>query len=119
MAPREAPPGGAFDDSAVAYVDEWKQLGVNELPYGIKLSDSEFMEAVSTLVAQGRNRQVRTYSCIFSVMVWDKTPTYAKQRWKDAHDRIIESSFSAYTVRDLEWKGAGSQSSNGISFPGN
>ena len=43
-------------------------------------------------------------------MVWDKTPDHAKKRWKDAHDRIIEGSFSAYTVRDLEWKGVGARS---------
>ena len=105
MAPRTAPPGGAFDDGGGPYADEWKRLRIEELPYGKRLSDNEFIEAVRALVAQGRNRQVRTYECVFSVMVWDKTPDHAKKRWKDAHDRIIESSFSAYTVRDLEWKG--------------
>ena len=105
MAPRTAPPGGAFDDGGDPYADEWKRLRIEELPYGKRLSDNEFIEAVRALVAQGRNRQVRTYECVFSVMVWDKTPDHAKKRWKDAHDRIIESSFSAYTVRDLEWKG--------------
>ena len=103
LAPRTAPPGGAFDDGGGLYVGEWKRLHIDELPYGKELSDDEFTEAVSDLVAQGRNRQVRTYECVFSVMVWDKTPDYAKKRWKDVHDRIIEGSFSAYTVRDLEW----------------
>ena len=103
LAPRTAPPGGAFDDGGGLYADEWKRLHIEELPYGKELSDNEFTEAVSDLVAQGRNRQVRTYECVFSVMVWDKTPDYAKKRWKDAHDRYIEGSFSAYTVRDLEW----------------
>ena len=69
------------------------------------LNDKEFIEAINPLVAQGRNRRVRTYERIFSVMVWDKTPDQAKKRWKDARDRIIESSFGAYTVQDLEWKG--------------
>ena len=46
-------------------------------------------------------------------MVWDKTPVHAKKRWKDAHDRIIEGSFSAYTVQDLEWKGIESGSAGG------
>ena len=105
MAPRTAPPGGASDDGGGSYADEWKRLRIAELPYGSKLSDDEFIEAVSALVARGKNRQVRTYGCVFSVMVWDKTPDHAKKRWKTAHDRIIESSFSAYTVRDLEWKG--------------
>ena len=103
LAPRTAPPGGAFDDGGGLYADEWKRLHIDELPYGKELSDNEFTEAVSDLVAQGRNRQVRKYECVFSVMVWDKTPDHAKKRWKDAHDSIVEGSFSAYTVRDLKW----------------
>jgi len=105
LAPRTAPPDGALDDGGGLYADEWIQLQIDELPYGQELSDDEFNDAIGNLVAQGRNRQVRTYECVFSVMVWDKTPDHAKRRWKDAHDRIIEGSFSAYTVRDLEWKG--------------
>ena len=103
--PRTVPPGGAFDDGDGLYADEWKRLHIEELPYGRALSDNEFNEAVSDLVALGRNRQVRTYECVFSVKVWDKTPDEAKKRWKDAHDGVIERSFSAYTVRDDEWKG--------------
>ena len=68
------------------------------------MSDNEFAEAVSDLVAQEKNRQVRTYECVFSVRVWDKTPSEAKKRWKDVHDRLIEGLFNAYTVQDLEWK---------------
>ena len=113
LAPRRAPPGGAFDDSGGTYSDEWNRLHIEELPYGKKLSDNEFTKMVRDLVEQGRNRQVRTYECVFSVMVWDKTPDHAKKRWKDAHDRIIEGSFSAYTVRDLEWKGVESWSTGG------
>ena len=105
LAPRMPPPGGAFDDGGGLYADEWKRLQIDELPYGKRLSDNEFTEVVGDLVAKGRNRQVRTYECVFSVMVWDKTPDHAKKRWKDAHDRIIEGSFGAYTVRDLVWKG--------------
>lgn len=103
--PRTAPPGGAFDDGDGLYVDEWKRLHIEKLPYGRALSDNEFNEAVSDLVAQGRNRQVRTYECVFSVLVWDKTPDDAKKRWQYAHDRVVEGSFSAWRVRDDEWKG--------------
>jgi len=105
LAPRTAPPGGAFDDGGGPYADEWKRLHIEGLPYGKNLSDNEFTQVVSDLVAQGRNRQVRTYDCVFSVMVWDKTPDHAKKRWKDAHDHLIEGVFGAYTVQDLEWKG--------------
>ena len=104
LAPRTAPPGGALDDGGGLFVDEWKRLHIDELPYGKALNDNEFIQAVRHFVVQGKNRQVRTYECVFSVMVWDKTPGHAKERWKDAHDRVIEGSFSAYTVRDLEWK---------------
>ena len=103
--PRTAPPGGAFDDGDGLYVDEWKQLHIEKLPYGRALSDNEFNAAVSDLVAQGRNRQVRTYECVFSVLVWDKTPDDAKKRWQYAHDRVVEGSFSAHRVRDDEWMG--------------
>ena len=105
LAPRTPPQGGALDDGGGLYADEWKRLQIDELPYGKRLSDDEFTKVVSNLVAKGRNRQVRSYECVFSVMVWDKTPDHAKKRWKDAHDRIIEGSFSAYTVRDLVWEG--------------
>lgn len=105
LAPRSAPPGGADDDGGGRYADEWKRLRLGYLPYGKDLSDNEFSEAVRDLVAQGKNGQVRTYECVFSVRVWDKTPDHAKKRWKEAHDQIIEASFSAYTVRDDEWTG--------------
>ena len=117
LAPRTAPPGGASDDGDGdgLYVDEWNRLNIDGLPYGRRLSDVEFTEAVRDLVAQGRNRQVRTYECVFSVMVWDKTPDHAKKRWKDAHDRIIEGLFSAYTVQKLVWEGV--ESSGGTGDP--
>ena len=113
LAPRTAPPGRAADDGGGPYADERMRLRIGELPYGRKLSDDEFTDAVSEMVAKGRNGKVRTYECVFSVMVWDKTPEHAKKRWKDAHDRIIEGSFSAYTVRDLQWRGVEPKSGDG------
>ena len=102
----EPPPnGGAYDDGGGPYADEWKRLQIGELPYGIKLSDREFTDVVENLVMQGRKAMVRTYQCVFSVRVWDITPEHAKKRWQHAHDRVIEAYFSAYTVRDDEWKG--------------
>ena len=110
LAPRPVPPGGADDDkegpnAGKLYADEWQQLNIDNLPYGKSLNDDEFTDAVQDMVAQGKNRQVRSYECVFSVMVWDKTPAHAKKRWQDAHDRLIEGQFSAYTAQDLEWKG--------------
>ena len=104
LAPRTAPLGGAIDDGGGTYADEWKRLRIDEFPYGKALREEEFEKVVSNLVAQGKNRMVRTYECVFSVMVWDKTPANAKARWKRVHDKIIEGSFSAYTTQNLEWK---------------
>ena len=111
LAPRPVPPGGADDDkegpnAGKQYAEEWQQLKIDSLPYGKALTDDEFTDAVQDIVAQGRNRRVRSYECVFSVMVWDKTPAYAKKRWQDAHDRLIEGQFSAYTAQDIEWNGA-------------
>ncbi len=104
LAPRRIPPGGALDDTDQLYVTEWRELRIDELPYGKRLGNSEFIEAVSEIVAQAKQRQIRTYECVLWVMVWDKTSMDAKQRWKNAHDRLIEGSFGAYTVQDLEWQ---------------
>ena len=110
LAPRSVPLGGAHDDkegpnAGKLYAEEWDHLKIDNLPYGKALSDDEFVNAVKDMVTQGKNRQVRSYECVFSVMVWDKTPDHAKKRWQDAHDRLIEGQFSAYTAQDLEWKG--------------
>ena len=98
------PPGGALDDSSNSYADEWIQLRLDKLPYGKRLDDNEFENTVSYLYEMGMNRQVRTYECVFSVSVWDKTPDYAKQRWQYAHDELIERFFNAYTMKDRKWE---------------
>lgn len=98
------PPGGALDDSSDTYADEWAQLRLDKLPYGERLDDNEFENAVSYLYEMGMNRQVRTYECVFSVSVWDKTPDHAKERWQYAHDELIERLFNAYTMKDLKWE---------------
>ena len=98
------PPGGAVDDSSDTYADEWVQLQVGELPYGERLDDDEFEDAVRHLHEKGKNRQVRTYECVFSVRVWDETPDHAKERWQYAHDELIEQFFNAYTMKELKWE---------------
>lgn len=103
LAPSTVPPGGAVDDGGGSYADEYKRLRIEELPYGRKLSDKEFEEAVRYLAEQGRKQLVRTYKCVFFVRVWDETPDDAKKRWKDAR-RFIEQWFGTYAVRDREWK---------------
>ena len=99
LAPRKGnkPPQG--------YENEWKQLGISNLPFGKRLSDKEFKSRVKHLYNLGKGKKVRRYECVFSVKVWDKTPPHAKKRWKRAHDAIIESWFTAYTVQKEEWNG--------------
>ena len=104
LARRDVPPGGAFDDSDELYSAEWDRLRIDDLPYGEPLSDSEFRNAVEPLAERANQSKVRTYPCIFWVMVWDKTPLDAKSRWKRVHDQIIEGSFGAYEARNIEWQ---------------
>ncbi|MYD44521.1 MAG: hypothetical protein F4W90_11605 [Gammaproteobacteria bacterium] len=103
LAPSEIPPGGAFDDGDRTYAEEWELVGVDRLPYGQRLSDAEFQTTVSSMVDLAKTRQVRTYECVFFVKVWDKTPTDAKERWKSAHDKLIEGVFGAYQVINDPW----------------
>lgn len=103
LALRRIPPGGALDDTDQLYVTEWREIGIDDLPYGKRLSDAEFIEAISGMVSLASNRQIRSYACRLWVMVWDKTPDAAKERWQNAHDKLIEGYFGAYTVQDLEW----------------
>lgn len=100
----EKPQGIAVNDNGASFYEEWQRLGLGNLPYGIPLSEDKFANAVNNIVEKAKNSQVRTYPCVFHVKVWDKTPENAKARWQDVHDRIIESRFTAYTVKNDEWK---------------
>ena len=99
----KTPPGGAVDDNGGSYAAEAEQLGLADLPYGQPLADTTFVRALQRIHDAGKNKQVRTYPCIFWTRVWDLTPPDAKARWQRAHDRIIEGMFGAYTVRDDPW----------------
>ncbi|MYB34230.1 MAG: hypothetical protein F4X92_03730 [Gammaproteobacteria bacterium] len=102
---RPAPEGGAYDDNGGAYDNERQELDVANLPYGRKLSDEEFLEAVRNISDKGREREVRTYPCVFSVKVWDLTPKSAKERWQYVHYNLIQSWFSTFVVQDETWTG--------------
>ena len=97
------PPGGADDDTGGTYQSEAFALGLERLPYGTELSDQEVVQALLPVHRAGKEREVRSYSCIFWVRVWDMTPPHAKVRWKSAHDAILEGMFGAYTVTDRPW----------------
>ena len=98
------PEGGADDDNGGSYFDEWQKLNVSNLPYNQKLNENEFLEAVKHIADKGRNREVRTYACVFTVKVWDMTPENAKERWKNAL-KFIQNSFSTFVPDDERWTG--------------
>ena len=103
---REPPAGGAVDDEGNnrTYAEEWNLLRIDDLPYGDILDDAKFEKAIKPLYDKGQERQVRSYECVFSVQVWDKTPDNAKKRWQNAHDGLIEKYFNSYKIKDVEWK---------------
>ena len=103
----ETPPGGAEDDGEGTYALESEQLGLHQLPYDSPLSDAEFLNQFRDIQRAGKERQVRSYSCIFWVRVWDRTSATAKERWKEAHLNIVQGLFGTYVVREDPWVGAG------------
>ena len=105
LARSPVPSGAATDDGGPPYAEEARWLGVAEIPYGQHLSDEAFTKHLKPLVEQGKQSKVRTYSCVFFIRVWDKTSPGAKDRWKQAHDRVLEGMFGTYNVRNDPWPG--------------
>ncbi len=99
----EPPEGGAVDDNGGSFADEAEALGFQALPYDRKLSDMEFRNHFAPISRAGKDAQVRTYSCVFWVRVWDQTARDAKTRWKQAHDGVLEGLFGTYQVQDDPW----------------
>ena len=99
----ETPPGVAKDDGGESYARESEQLGLGQLLYDSLLSDAEFLDQFRDVQRAGKEKQVRSYSCIFWVRVWDKTSATAKERWKEAHLNIVQGLFGTYVVREDPW----------------
>ena len=103
---RPAPPaGGATDDRGSTYAEEARHLPFDAIPYGKSLTDAQVVRYLQPISVAGREVRVRSYACVFWLRVWDKTSPGAKERWKRAHDDILEGLFGAYTVRDDAWPG--------------
>ena len=102
----EPPSGGATDDGDATYAVEAARLPFGTIPYGTPLSDTQLVRHLLPISTAGKEEQVRSYACIFWLRVWDRTSPDAKERWKQAHDGILEGMFGAYTVRDDAWPGA-------------
>ena len=101
----EPPTGGATDDGDSTYAEEADRLPFDIIPYGKPLTDEQIKQHLQPISAAGKAEQVRSYACIFWLRVWDKTSPDAKERWKQAHDGILEGMFGAYTVQNDPWPG--------------
>ena len=101
--PAPIPEGRAEDDDGKPYAEEAKDLELEAIPYGVPLADREVSEVMRRLYEMGKSSGIRTYSCAFYVRVWDETPATAKDRWKRAHDDVLEQRFGTYQVRDFSW----------------
>jgi len=103
---RPPPPGGATDDGDATYAEEAKGLNLEALPYGEPLDDEAAARHLRPLHEAGETESVRSYACKFWLYVWDMTSPDAKERWKRAHDQILEGMFGTYTVKDEPWPGS-------------
>ncbi len=103
----QTPPGGAANDSKRPYAVEAADLRLGTIPYGTPLDNAALRKHLEPVSQAGKNAQVRSYPCVFWVRVWDKLShsAGAKDRWKQAHDDILEGMFGAYTVKDEPWPG--------------
>ena len=100
------PPGRADDDSTTTYAEEAERLRLDEIPYGVPLTDTDVTRRFQPIRDAGKNASVRSYSCIFWVQVWDETSPDAKARWKQAHDGRLEWLFGTFSDIDTPWDGA-------------
>lgn len=106
------PAGSAEDDDGLPYAQEAESLSLDAIPYGTPLSDAELRTVMTPLYERAKASQVRTYSCIFYVRVWDETPSGAKDRWKQAHDGVLEQLFGTHQVRGTSWEDRGHEPVN-------
>ena len=104
---RDAPPGRAIDEyeesALTSYAEEHAKLPLAPLSTSNNISLQEFVEMTEPIKNMGKNKEIRNYSCVFYVSVWDLTSATAKERWKKAED-AIKYSFYTYRVREDPWR---------------
>ncbi len=103
---RDAPPGRAVDElgksAPTSYAEEYATLPLSPLRTSGDLLLREFVEITEPIKSKGKNEEIRDYSCVFYVAVWDLTSATAKERWKKAED-AIKQSFYTYRMREDPW----------------
>ena len=98
------PEGRADDDTGPLYREEAEHLPLAAIPYGARLKDSQVEEFTSPIHGMGIASQIRTYSCVFFVRVWDETSAGAKDRWKQAQG-VLQNRFGTYLVpQTILWR---------------
>lgn len=105
---RPAPQGRAIDENdqpaPTSYAEEYAKLPLS-LDTTRNISIREFKEFAEPIERMGKNKQIRNYSCVFYVKVWDLTSDTAKKRWQQAED-TIKNWFYTYRVRNDPWESA-------------
>ena len=101
---RPIPEGNAVGDSHEPYILEATELGLDNIPFGVPLSDKQVEEILKPIFDRGQELKVRTYPCTFYALVWDETSEGAKIRWQDAHDGILETYLGTYPVQEVTWR---------------
>lgn len=98
---RLAPPlGGAEDDRGGpddTYAAEAAGLPFDRIRYDTPLSDEDVISDLRPIHDAGKGARVRSYSCIFWIRVWDQTADDAKARWRQAHERVLQSLFGTFS----------------------
>ena len=97
------PEGSAEDDRGMPYVEEAKGLALDTIPYGKPLTDEQIRNVMRHLHEKGKASQIRTYSCVFFVRVWDETHSGAKERWKQAL-ALLQQHFGTHQSSGTSWK---------------
>jgi multidrug efflux pump subunit AcrA (membrane-fusion protein) len=85
------------------YLEERARLPLQQIRFMQPLSDREFREVTEPIKKMGKEKQVRSYSCVFYVLVWDQTSTGAKERWKHATETVIGGPFYRATANGTAW----------------
>ena len=107
---RIVPPGRAVDESGqpspTSYAEEYAKLQLTSLINTTRNISIQELEKISKPIRRmGKNKQIRNYSCVFYVKVWDLTSETAKKRWQQAEDSI-KNWFYTYRVRNDSWESA-------------
>lgn len=101
--PAPIPKGRAEDNKGRPYSEEAEALKLDEtIPYGVPLTNEEMRNVMRHLHEKGKASEIRSYSCVFFVRVFDETPATAKGRWKRAHGEVLQQLFGTHQT-DIPW----------------